>query len=70
VQHAVGKRITAFPEILHTDGDDPGEDRITTAHRAKISYIYARQSSVAQVRQNQKNIELQYHLVDRALQMG
>ena len=48
----------------------PGEDRITTAHRAKLAYIYVRQSSVAQVRQNQESTELQYRLVDRALQLG
>ena len=48
----------------------PGEDRVTTAHRAKLAYIYVRQSSVAQVRQNQESTELQYRLVDRALQLG
>jgi DNA invertase Pin-like site-specific DNA recombinase len=48
----------------------PGEDRITTAHRAKLAFIYVRQSSVGQVRQNQESTELQYRLVDRALRFG
>lgn len=48
----------------------PGEDRITTAHRAKLAYIYVRQSSAGQVRQHQESTELQYRLVDRALLLG
>ncbi|SHF37174.1 hypothetical protein SAMN02746095_03002 [Acidocella aminolytica 101 = DSM 11237] len=30
------------------------EERITTAHRAKLAYIYVRQSSPGQVRQHQE----------------
>src|SRR4051812_47819323 len=48
----------------------PGEDQITTTHRAKLAFIYVRQSSVGQVRQHQESTELQYRLVDRALLLG
>jgi DNA invertase Pin-like site-specific DNA recombinase len=46
------------------------EDRVTTAHRAKLAYIYVRQSTAGQVRQHQESTELQYRLVDRAIQFG
>ena len=46
------------------------EERLTAAHRAKLAYIYVRQSSVAQVRQHQESTELQYRLVDRAIGLG
>lgn len=46
------------------------EDRITTAHRAKLAYIYVRQSTAGQVRQHQESTELQYRLVDRAILFG
>src|SRR6266436_97010 len=46
------------------------EDRVTTAHRAKLAYIYVRQSSAGQVRQHQESTELQYRLVDRAILFG
>jgi len=45
-------------------------DRVTTAHRAKLAYIYVRQSTAGQVRQHQESTELQYHLVDRAVALG
>lgn len=41
------------------------DERLTTAHRAKLAYIYVRQSSVHQVRQHQESTELQYRLEDR-----
>ena len=41
------------------------DERLTTAHRAKLAYVYVRQSSVNQVRQHQESTELQYRLVDR-----
>ena len=47
-----------------------GTDRVTTAHRAKLAYIYVRQSTAGQVRQHQESTELQYHLVDRAVALG
>jgi DNA invertase Pin-like site-specific DNA recombinase len=46
------------------------EDRVTTAHRAKLAYIYVRQSTAGQVRQHQESTELQYRLVDRATWFG
>lgn len=47
-----------------------GTERVTTAHRAKLAYIYVRQSTAGQVRQHQESTELQYHLVDRAVALG
>jgi DNA invertase Pin-like site-specific DNA recombinase len=49
--------------------NEPSE-RITTAHRAKLAYVYVRQSSAGQVRQHQESTELQYRLVDRAAGFG
>src|SRR5467141_980618 len=46
------------------------DERLTTTHRAKLAYIYVRQSSVHQVRQHQESTELQYRLVDRAIGLG
>jgi DNA invertase Pin-like site-specific DNA recombinase len=46
------------------------EEPLTAAHRAKLAYIYVRQSSVQQVRQHQESTELQYRLVDRAVGLG
>jgi DNA invertase Pin-like site-specific DNA recombinase len=43
---------------------------VTTAHRAKLAYIYVRQSTAGQVRQHQEGTELQYRLVDRACLFG
>src|SRR5260221_1675120 len=43
---------------------------VTTAHRAKLAYIYVRQSTAGQVRQHQESTELQYRLVDRAILFG
>ena len=45
-------------------------EQVTTAHRAKLAYIYVRQSSAGQVRQHQESTELQYRLVDRAAGLG
>ena len=46
------------------------EDRITTAHRAKLLYVYVRQSSPGQVRHHQESTEQQYRLVERAVLLG
>src|SRR5450755_4196392 len=46
------------------------DDRLTPARRAKLAYIYVRQSSVHQVRQHQESTELQYRLADRAVRLG
>lgn len=40
-----------------------GTERVTTAHKAKLAYIYVCQSTAGQVRQHQESTELQYHLV-------
>ena len=47
-----------------------GDDRVTTTHRAKLAYVYVRQSTAGQVRQHQESTELQYRLVDRAVLLG
>ena len=41
------------------------DERMTTAHRAKLAYVYVRQSSLNQVRLHQESTQLQYRLVDR-----
>jgi DNA invertase Pin-like site-specific DNA recombinase len=46
------------------------DERVTTAHRAKLAYIYVRQSSLNQVRQHQESTQLQYRLADRAIALG
>ena len=46
------------------------ESPVTTAHRAKLAYIYVRQSTAGQVRQHQESTELPYRLVDRAALFG
>jgi DNA invertase Pin-like site-specific DNA recombinase len=46
------------------------EERITTAHRAKLLYVYVRQSSPGQVRHHRESTELQYRLVERAVLLG
>ena len=46
------------------------ESPVTTSHRAKLAYIYVRQSTAGQVRQHQESTELQYRLVDRAAAFG
>ena len=46
------------------------EERLSAAHRARLAYIYVRQSSVNQVRNHHESTELQYRLVDRAVGLG
>jgi DNA invertase Pin-like site-specific DNA recombinase len=48
----------------------PSDERLTPARRAKLAYIYVRQSSVTQVRHHQESTELQYRLVERAADLG
>ena len=52
-----------------TVSSEPAE-RVTTAHRAKLAYVYVRQSTAGQVRQHQESTQLQYRLVDRAAVLG
>src|SRR3954447_17493593 len=49
--------------------NEPAE-RVSTAHRAKLAYVYVRQSTAGQVRQHQESTQLQYRLVDRAVLLG
>jgi DNA invertase Pin-like site-specific DNA recombinase len=46
------------------------DERLTTERLAKKAYIYVRQSSVTQVKHHQESTELQYRLVDRAVDLG
>jgi len=46
------------------------DERITTAHRAKLAFVYVRQSSPGQVRHHQESTELQYRLAERATLYG
>lgn len=43
---------------------------VGAVHRAKLAYVYVRQSTAVQVRQHQESTELQYRLVDRAAGLG
>src|ERR1700712_4578153 len=49
--------------------NEPAE-RVSTAHRAKLAYVYVRQSTAGQVRHHQESTELQYRLVNRATSLG
>src|SRR5438034_3651800 len=49
-------------EILHVTP--------TTEHRAKMAYVYIRQSSLMQVTRHAESTDLQYSLVDRAVALG
>lgn len=44
--------------------------KVTTEHRAKLAYVYIRQSSLAQVTRHSESTDLQYHLVKRAASLG
>jgi DNA invertase Pin-like site-specific DNA recombinase len=46
------------------------DEPLTAARRAKLAYIYVRQSSLTQVKQHQESTELQYRLVERAQAWG
>ena len=46
------------------------DERITTAHRAKLAYVYVRQSSPGQVRHHQESTALQYRLAEQAALFG
>ncbi len=42
----------------------------TTTHRAKMAYVYIRQSSLMQVTRHAESTDLQYALVERAIKLG
>jgi DNA invertase Pin-like site-specific DNA recombinase len=46
------------------------DSKVTTAHRAKCAYVYLRQSSPGQVIRHSESTELQYRLVERAIELG
>jgi DNA invertase Pin-like site-specific DNA recombinase/predicted site-specific integrase-resolvase len=47
-----------------------GEQKITSAHRARTAVIYIRQSSLVQVRDNTESTARQYDLARRAVELG
>ena len=49
---------------------DEAAERVSTAHRAKLAYIYVRQPTAMQVCQHQESTQLQYRLVDRTAALG
>src|SRR5262245_33427526 len=57
-----GVALTTLEAVSHS--------AITAAHRAKIAFVYVRQSSVNQVTHNAESTDLQYNLVERAVQLG
>src|SRR5437868_4800516 len=44
--------------------------KVTTAHQAKLAYIYIRQSSLSQLTRHTASTELQYELVERVATLG
>lgn len=50
--------------------DDYFSAKVTTAHQAKVAYVYVRQSSLSQVLRHGESTDLQYHLVERAMKLG
>jgi DNA invertase Pin-like site-specific DNA recombinase len=51
-------------------GPDVPSSKVTTEHLSKLAYVYVRQSCFAQVIQHGESTELQYSLVERAVQLG
>jgi DNA invertase Pin-like site-specific DNA recombinase len=51
-------------------GTDTVSSKITTKHLAELAYVYVRQSSLGQVNRHRESTDLQYHLVERAVQLG
>jgi len=44
--------------------------KVTIQHQAKWAYVYVRQSSLGQVTHNRESTDLQYRLVERAVDLG
>lgn len=44
--------------------------KVTPTHQAKLAYVYVRQSSFGQVLHHTESTDLQYQLVQRAVQLG
>jgi len=49
---------------------DSLSSKVTTEHRARLAYVYVRQSSLSQVIRHGESTDLQYRLVERAVQLG
>jgi DNA invertase Pin-like site-specific DNA recombinase len=64
------RRYTIAAPVMAMLRSLPSDDKISIAHRAKLAYVYVRQSSVGQIRHHQESTELQYRLVDRAVGLG
>jgi DNA invertase Pin-like site-specific DNA recombinase len=47
-----------------------GVEKISSEHRARRAYVYVRQSTPAQVRENSESRERQYELSERAVRLG
>ena len=47
-----------------------GVEKISSEHRAGVAYVYVRQSTPAQVRENTESRERQYELSARAVELG
>ena len=56
-------------DMTMVDTDETGS-KITTEHRAKLAYVYIRQSSMGQVTHHRESTDLQYQLVSRAARLG
>src|SRR5262249_53523951 len=56
------RSVTMNAEIVHITP--------TTEHRAKMAYVYIRQSSLMQVTRHAESTDLQYSLVERAVALG
>jgi DNA invertase Pin-like site-specific DNA recombinase len=50
--------------------DDVLPSKVATEHQAKLAYVYVRQSSLSQVTRHGESTDLQYRLVERAVQLG
>ena len=48
----------------------PSFSKVTNEHLAKLAYVYVRQSSLNQVMRHAESTNLQYELVERAVQLG
>ena len=49
--------------------DDILPSKVATEHQAKLAYVYVRQSSLSQVTRHGESTDLQYRLVERAVQL-
>ena len=49
---------------------DTTSSKVTTSQRAKLAYLYVRQSSLSQVAHHGESTEMQYRLVERAMALG